>query len=138
MGHSVLIVDDDPSIRRLLGQVLASEGYSTVEAENGAQAVRRLVETKPSVIVLDLEMPVMDGHDFREVQKRIAPEVPIVCISGGAQPEWAARRVGAARCHAKPLDFEQLCGTVAELCESADHDEDREEPEVAAVTTKAG
>ena len=138
MGHSVLIVDDDPGIRRILGQVLESEGYSTVEAENGAQAVRRLVEMKPSVIVLDVEMPVMDGHDFREVQKRIAPDVPIVCISGSAHPEWSARRVGAVRCHAKPLDFEQLCGTVAELCEPADHAGDRQEQEVATVTTKAG
>ena len=138
MAHSVLIVDDDPALRRLLGEVLASEGYSTVEAENGAQAVRRLVETKPSVIVLDVEMPIMDGHDFREVQKRIAPEVPIVCISGAAQPEWAARRVGATRCHPKPLDFERLCGTVAELCESADHAGDLEEQEAATATTKAG
>jgi two-component system response regulator (stage 0 sporulation protein F) len=138
MSHSVLIVDDDPAIRRLLREVLASEGYSTVEAENGAQAVRRLVEMKPSVIVLDVEMPVMDGHDFREVQKRIAPDVPIVCISGTAHPEWAARLVGAVRCHAKPLDFEQLCGTVAELCESVDHGGDRHDQEAAMVVTKTG
>jgi CheY-like chemotaxis protein len=96
MGHSVLIIDDDAGTRGLLVSMLQSAGFETVTAENGAEAVRRLVESKPCVILLDFEMPVMDGHDFREVQKRVVPDVPIICLTGAADAEQTARRVGAA------------------------------------------
>src|SRR5436190_19302486 len=112
MRHAALIIDDDSDIRTLLSRVLHAEGYDAFPAHNGADAVRRLIETKPCVIVLDCEMPVMDGHDFREVQKAIAPDVPIVCITGALNGEQAARRVGACRVHLKPFDSEMLCHTI--------------------------
>jgi CheY-like chemotaxis protein len=117
MSHSVLIVDDDPTTRYVLSSFLRLEGYATATAENGAVGVRRLVEAKPCVILLDIEMPIMDGYDFRDVQKRIAPDAFIVCISGTADPEQAARAVGASRLHAKPLDVAALCRSIADLCE---------------------
>ena len=116
MGHCVLIIDDDPGTRGLLTEVLHVAGYETVTAANGAEAVRQLVASKPCVILLDFAMPVMDGHDFREVQKSVAPDVPIVCLTGAADPEQTARRVGASRLQRKPLDTEALCRTVDELC----------------------
>src|SRR5215217_1600549 len=116
MSHSVLIIDDDEATRGVLTSVLQSRGFETVVAANGAEAVHRLVEEKPCVIVLDFEMPVMDGHDFREVQKRVAPDVPIICVTGAADAEQTARRVGASRVHTKPLDPDALCRAVAELC----------------------
>jgi CheY-like chemotaxis protein len=116
MGHSVLIIDDDAGTRRLLTDALRTAGYDTVTAENGAEAVRRLVASKPCVILLDFEMPVMDGHDFREVQKSVAPDVPIVCLTGAVDAEQTARRVGAARVQPKPLDADAVCQAVAELC----------------------
>jgi CheY-like chemotaxis protein len=119
MGHSVLIIDDDPTTRYVLSRVLERDGYTTRTADNGAQGVRRLVEARPCVIVLDDEMPVMDGHDFREVQKRIAPEIPIVCMTADADPQQVARRVGAARLQPKPLNLPDLCETVRELCGGA-------------------
>src|SRR3954469_9229507 len=87
MGHSILIIDDDAGTRGLVTRLLQSEGYDTSVAENGAEAGRRRVEVKPCVILLDFEMPVMDGHDFREVQKRVAPDVPIICVTGAADAE---------------------------------------------------
>jgi DNA-binding NtrC family response regulator len=116
MGHSILIIDDDAGTRTLLTSALRTDGYETVTAENGAEAVRRLVESKPCVILLDFDMPVMDGHDFREVQKRVAPDVPIICLTGAADPEMTARRVGASSVHQKPLDVDALRSAVAELC----------------------
>jgi CheY-like chemotaxis protein len=116
MPHSILIVDDDPTTRYVLGSFLRLEGYTTATAENGAVGVRRLVETKPCVILLDIEMPVMDGHDFREAQRRIAPDAPVICISGTIDPEEAGRSLGAARVHPKPLDVEALCRSIADLC----------------------
>jgi DNA-binding NtrC family response regulator len=116
MGHSILIVDDDAGTRTLLTSSLQRDGYDTVTAENGAEAVRRLVELKPCVILLDFDMPVMDGHDFREVQKRVAPDVPIICLTGAVDADMTARRVGASSVHQKPLDMDALRSAVGELC----------------------
>ena len=116
MAHSVLVIDDNPGTRALLTDALRLAGYATITAENGAHGVRRLVEFKPCVILLDVNMPVMDGHDFHEIQKSIAPDVPVVCITGSATDEHVARRVGAAACHVKPIDIDALCATVADLC----------------------
>lgn len=119
MLHSVLIIDDNPGTRALLTDALRLAGYDTIAAENGAHGVRRLVEFKPCVILLDVNMPVMDGHDFHEIQRSIAPDVPVVCITGGATDERTARRVGASACFAKPIDIDALCATLADLCERA-------------------
>jgi len=93
MAHSILIVDDDESTRGMLTRLLQSQGYETATAAHGAEAVRRLVDAKPCVILLDFEMPVMDGHDFREVQKSVAPDVPIICLTGAADAELTARQL---------------------------------------------
>ena len=116
MLHSVLVVDDNDGTRALLTDALRLAGYDTIAAENGAHGVRRLGEFKPCVILLDLNMPVMDGHDFHEVQKSIAPDVPVVCITGSATDDQSARRVGASACHLKPIDIQALCATIADLC----------------------
>jgi DNA-binding NtrC family response regulator len=117
MGHCVLIIDDEISTRTLLSHVLQTHGYDTITAQNGADGVRRLVDRAPCVIVLDSEMPGMDGHDFHEVQKVIAPDVPIICITGASNGEQAACRVRASSAHFKPLDLDALCRTVAHFCD---------------------
>jgi CheY-like chemotaxis protein len=132
--HCVLIVDDDPTTRYVLSRVLEGEGYRTATAENGAQGVRRLVEAEPCLILLDIRMPVMDGHDFREVQKRIAPSVPIICITGDPDAERAARRVCAVRLHPKPLDVPALCADIHALCEAPHQHRDR--PAAAEVLVR--
>jgi CheY-like chemotaxis protein len=61
---SILVVEDDPSSRRTLRQMLAKEGFEVVEAENGRVAMERVARSRPSVILLDLMMPQMDGFEF--------------------------------------------------------------------------
>jgi DNA-binding NtrC family response regulator len=118
MAHTVLIIEDDTSTRSLLEQLLQAEGYQAITAADGAEGVRQLVEQKPCVILLDFEMPIMDGHDFREVQKRLAPDVPIICLTGAAQAEQTARLVGASSVFPKPLDLDALRETIARFCSS--------------------
>jgi CheY-like chemotaxis protein len=60
----VLVVDDDAEARRLLRRMLEYEGYAVVEAETGREALAHLRDTTPSVVLLDLMMPEMDGFDF--------------------------------------------------------------------------
>jgi PAS domain S-box-containing protein len=61
---NVLVVEDDPSSRRALGQMLEKEGFELAEAENGHVALERVARSRPSVILLDLMMPYMDGFEF--------------------------------------------------------------------------
>jgi CheY-like chemotaxis protein len=64
MAHSptILIVDDDPSIRKMLVEVLTLEGYPTETATNGQEALDMLAKGTPRIILLDLQMPVLDGR----------------------------------------------------------------------------
>jgi GAF domain-containing protein/CheY-like chemotaxis protein len=79
----VLVVDDDAEVRRLLRRMLEPAGYAVVEAENGRAALERLREIPPSVILLDLMMPEMDGFEFvAELRRHEAWRgVPIVVIT---------------------------------------------------------
>jgi signal transduction histidine kinase/CheY-like chemotaxis protein/putative methionine-R-sulfoxide reductase with GAF domain len=79
----VLVVDDDAEIRQLLRRMLEPEGYTVVEAENGRVALERLRETPPSVVLLDLMMPEMDGFAFVTEFRRHEPwrAIPIVVIT---------------------------------------------------------
>ncbi|HWP75773.1 MAG TPA: response regulator, partial [Methylomirabilota bacterium] len=79
----VLVVDDDPGLRQLLRRMLEPEGYTVVEAENGRVALERLDDVRPSVILLDLMMPEMDGFEFvAEFRRHEAWRViPIVVVT---------------------------------------------------------
>jgi signal transduction histidine kinase/CheY-like chemotaxis protein len=79
----VLVVDDDVAVRQLLRRMLEPEGYTVVEAENGREALDRLREVSPGVVLLDLMMPEMDGFEFVAEFRRHAAwrAIPIVVIT---------------------------------------------------------
>jgi CheY-like chemotaxis protein len=79
----VLVVDDDAGLRELLRRMLEPEGYAVVEAENGRVALERLRDVSPSVILLDLMMPEMDGFEFvAEFRRHEAwRAIPIVVVT---------------------------------------------------------
>jgi CheY-like chemotaxis protein len=79
----VLVVDDDAGLRQLLRRMLEPEGYAVVEAENGRVALERLRDMSPSVVLLDLMMPEMDGFEFvAEFRRHDAwRPIPIVVIT---------------------------------------------------------
>jgi CheY-like chemotaxis protein len=85
-GRLVLLVDDDRSVRESLSDLLAVEGYSVLEAENGSTALALLKSAPhyPFVILLDLVMPVMDGDRFLELRAEdpMLSRIPVVVISG--------------------------------------------------------
>jgi CheY-like chemotaxis protein len=69
--RSVLVVEDDPQLRELFKTVLRAAGYAVVAVEDGADALRRLEHAVPSVVVLDLALPRVDGRDVhRELKSR--------------------------------------------------------------------
>ena len=84
----ILVVEDHADLRDMLVVLLESEGFAVRTAVNGAEALKRLEETRPSLILLDLMMPVMDGREFRHAQlndPQLAA-IPTVLITAHADP----------------------------------------------------
>ena len=78
----VLVVDDEPAIRTVLCDLLMMEGYEVLSAQNGIDALRRMVEPFPNVVISDLRMPVMSGYEFMSVLRHRFPQIPVIAVSG--------------------------------------------------------
>jgi CheY-like chemotaxis protein len=113
-GLRVLVVDDEPPIRDIVAEALREVGWEVDTASNGAEALERLDQARPDVIVLDLMMPVMDAGAFTRLLRRnpTAAGVPIVILTAAYAPDDEAARLGAAVCLTKPFTLEDLIGAV--------------------------
>jgi CheY-like chemotaxis protein len=111
----VLVVDDDPDILEAVAEILEGEGYRVARARNGLEALERVEEQAPALVLLDLMMPVMDGVGFgRELRARHpAAHLPIVVISADGNPDRAAVP-GTVGILPKPFDIEALLALVSE------------------------
>jgi CheY-like chemotaxis protein len=111
----VLVVDDDPSIRKMIIAALRREGYSFIEAPNGKDALDAMRSDRPDVVVLDLMMPVMSGWDVLR-ERSADPEltnIPIIVISASRSPEIAvAMDKGICAFLPKPFDIGALSSLV--------------------------
>ena len=119
MSDAVLVVEDDVDVRESLMLVLESEGYRTVGAANGREALDVLSGDEPvCLILLDLMMPVMDGWEFRAAQRRDPTIAGIPVIAGSAAVLTAdlGARLHAAAYVRKPVPFDELLGLVAQYC----------------------
>ena len=112
----VLVVDDDPDILDAICDILEAEHYRVSRARHGAEALDRVAEERPAVILLDLMMPVMDGVTFASLLRQRPPvaDVPILVISADGNPQRAAS-VGARGYLAKPFDIDALLAHVAAI-----------------------
>ena len=115
---TILVVEDDRDIRETLEELLESEGYAVRSAVNGQQALDwlRAAPALPSLILLDVMMPVKDGPTFRREQvddARLA-DVPVVIMSADAHIEEKQRTMRAAAIIRKPFDIDSLLRTVAQ------------------------
>ena len=115
---SVLVVDDDPDVRIMLETYLELEGFDVLTASNGLDALQRLRDARPSVILLDLMMPVMDGVEFRRQQQGqpLLRDIPVVCLSARHDARQTANRLGVTDCLPKPLDLQMLISVVRRHC----------------------
>ena len=76
----IMVVDDDPQIRRVLRMALVAQGYEAVDARNGEEAIERLAEEKPDLIILDMNMPRMNGLETCRVV-RSTSDIPIIMLT---------------------------------------------------------
>ena len=109
---NILVIDDDPSIRMLVKDVLEVEGYTVRVAEDGFAGLRAVEADRPDCVVLDVMMPGMDGH---AVLQRIrsadgGPDLPVVMLTAAADDAqaWKAWTEGVDYFLAKPFDPEEL------------------------------
>jgi CheY-like chemotaxis protein len=111
---SVLVVEDHEDLREMLVALLQTEGFDVLTAQNGAEALERLHDELPSVILLDLMMPVMAGDEFRRRQladPRLR-DVPVICMTAAHDGAVRAARMGVDAYFQKPVDFDRLIGAV--------------------------
>jgi CheY-like chemotaxis protein len=113
LADRILIVDDDESIRQIVHMCLSDEGYEVVEASNGQAALALVEDFQPSLILLDLRMPVMDGWEFaRRYQALPGPHVPIVAFIAALNAEQECADLPTAGILNKPFDLDELLQAV--------------------------
>ncbi len=110
---TILIVDDEPGIRRSLGESLSEEGYAVLKAERGEQALELIENSDPDAIhlmLLDVWLPGIDGLETLQRAKVLRPELPVVMISGHGSIDTALQstRLGAFDFLEKPVDLDRL------------------------------
>jgi two-component system, chemotaxis family, chemotaxis protein CheY len=116
VAERILIVDDDESIRQIVRICLTDEGYEVREASNGQVALNTLAAFQPSLILLDLRMPVMDGWEFaRRYEQMPGPRAPLVAFVAALSPEQDCADLDAAGILAKPFDLDDLLLAVRNL-----------------------
>ncbi len=115
---TILVVEDDPSTRALMVTWLDLEGYEVLAVSNGIEALSLLQHEAPCLMVVDLDMPVMDGAELRR-QQLLMPAVcavPFILVSGAYDAGRIARALGIADVLSKPFDADRLLRIVGSHC----------------------
>ena len=118
---NILIIDDEKSIRKTLGEILSYEGYKIDEASDGEEGLKKFREKTYDVVLCDIKMPKIDGIDFLEKSREINADVPALTAINGedAPPQWTqietaveAVKKGAFDYISKPPDLNRLLITI--------------------------
>jgi DNA-binding NtrC family response regulator len=120
MAKTILIIDDEKTIRWSLGEALSTSGYDTDEAETAAAGIARFRESSPDLVLLDMKLPDGSGLDVLKTLKAEDPAVPVIMMTAYAEVETAveAMKSGAYDFVAKPYSAEKLRVTIANALEN--------------------
>jgi CheY-like chemotaxis protein len=119
-SRTVLVVDDEPLVRVVVGRLLEEWGFKAVEADNGKSAIQmaRKLNGGLSMVITDLIMPYMDGFEFALAFRRIYPDVPILFMTGRAPTALVGSLAAREQLLFKPFDPDTFLDAVARLLES--------------------
>ena len=114
----ILVVDDNAGLADVVRRVLERDGHEVRVAVTGLESARRYREQAADLAIVDIHMPVMDGLELLVQFRAIAPEMPVIVMSGGVQTGGLnlladARLLGAFATLAKPFSVDELLGAVA-------------------------
>lgn len=106
----VMVVDDQPGVRQLLGIIIRELGDRVKEAQNGSEAVNLVRRWKPDLVFMDIRMPVMGGVEALERIKLIRPELTVIMMTAYGSDEALEdlRKKGALMCLTKPFDVDYI------------------------------
>jgi len=110
MADLIMIVDDEPGVRALLHDTLRIAGFETLEASDGMSALTALRKNKPDLIIIDINMPLMDGFELVERLRSAKDMVPVLMLTARADKADIARglKLGADDYVVKPFGLEEL------------------------------
>jgi two-component system chemotaxis response regulator CheY len=111
----ILVVDDEPAVRILVGKILTSRGYLVSPATNGADALAVFKRTRPSLVMLDMRMPIMDGWGFVRALQEQDIWLPVLVMTSAEDGQNWANEIGAAGYLSKPFDYLDLVAKVQHL-----------------------
>jgi len=109
-GETILIIDDEESVRKSLADVMRDEGYEVVTAASGREGIDLLLEAQPSLAILDIAMPGMDGIETLGRIREIRPDLPVIMVTGHGTIETAVKttKMGAYDFIVKPPELAHL------------------------------
>ena len=115
-ASTVLVIDDEPLIRDVVADALELDGYVVVRATNGREGLDAAAEHRPAVVLLDMNMPVLDGWGFmREYRFHAGHGAPVVVMTAAASARKRCEEVGGDAYLAKPFEIDALLDVVARL-----------------------
>jgi signal transduction histidine kinase/ActR/RegA family two-component response regulator len=124
----ILVVEDDPDVRRVIVECLSLIGYKVTEAGNGTEALTQLATVKPDLLVVDYAMPDMTGAEVIAEARKLVGDVPVILATGYADMAAVERLAGRPRILRKPFDIAQLGDAVGTALDNA-----RERAEAGSV-----
>jgi CheY-like chemotaxis protein len=115
----ILVVEDDPDVRRVIVECLSLIGYKVTEAANGSEALAHLSTAKPDLLVVDYAMPDMTGAEVISQARKMIGDVPVILATGYADMAAVERLAGRPRILRKPFDIAQLGDAVSSVLDAA-------------------
>ncbi|MBL0076991.1 MAG: response regulator [Rhodocyclaceae bacterium] len=119
---TVMVVDDSLTVRKITGRLLARQGYTVVTAKDGVDALEQLTELRPDVMLVDIEMPRMDGFELsRNIRADgLLKTIPIIMITSRSADKHRnhAEEIGVNHYMGKPYDEEELLATIAQYAKA--------------------
>lgn len=114
--ETILVVEDNPEVSKLLELILRRAGYNIATAEDGVEALQRFQESHPDLVLLDIMLPRMDGYEVcSHIRQDFHSTVPVVMLSSLDSPldMERSREAGATDHIAKPFDRDQLLNVIS-------------------------
>ncbi len=141
-GVSILVVDDMETNRRLVSMFLTRAGAKVASAENGAIAVDMVEKGDFTIVLMDMQMPVMDGYTATTLLRQKGYERPIIALTAHAMrgDREKCELAGCSGFVAKPINMDELISTVKEAAEkvAAEQNDSAKEPDVSTLPFTKG
>ena len=117
MPHTILIVDDEPVARAFIQKKMTEQGYTVIMAANGEEALDAIDKARPDLILLDVEMPKMNGYTFigELVKKNLQPRIPVAAVTAHEEMGPIFKRHGVRGYLIKPLNIDLAVAKIQEI-----------------------